>query len=66
MPNIDIIRAWKDEEYRASLTDAERAQLPANPAGLIELEENELRAIAGAGTHGGCHTVTYPFCCRTA
>jgi mersacidin/lichenicidin family type 2 lantibiotic len=42
-----IIRAWKDEAYRLSLTDAQRAQLPAHPAGLIELTEAELGAVAG-------------------
>jgi mersacidin/lichenicidin family type 2 lantibiotic len=37
MSHVNIIRAWKDEEYRSSLSDAERALLPDNPAGLIEL-----------------------------
>jgi mersacidin/lichenicidin family type 2 lantibiotic len=45
--HVDIARAWKDEEYRRSLSDAERAQLPPHPAGLIELTENDLEAIAG-------------------
>ena len=44
MAKIDIIRAWKDEEYRMSLAAGERAQLPANPAGIIELQEAELEA----------------------
>ena len=35
---VDVVRAWKDPQYRESLTDAQRAQLPAHPAGLIELE----------------------------
>jgi mersacidin/lichenicidin family type 2 lantibiotic len=48
MSHLDIIRAWKDEEYRLSLSDAERAQLPANPGGLIELTDVELGAVAGA------------------
>ena len=37
MTNRDIIRAWKDENYRSSLGAAERAALPENPAGLVEL-----------------------------
>jgi mersacidin/lichenicidin family type 2 lantibiotic len=61
MPNIDIIRAWKDEEYRLSLTEAERALLPQNPAGLIELEDEEMKAVMGAGER---HTVTFPKCCH--
>ena len=42
-----IIRAWKDEAYRRSLKNSEQAQLPANPAGLIELTELELASVAG-------------------
>jgi mersacidin/lichenicidin family type 2 lantibiotic len=31
-----IVHAWKDESYRSSLSEAEKAALPANPAGVIE------------------------------
>ncbi len=54
MSKVDVIRAWKDEEYRASLTEAERAQLPAHPAGLIELDDEQMRAVVGAGTASTC------------
>ena len=47
MSKIDIVRAWKDEEYRSSLSEAQRAELPDNPAGLIELSESDLRDVAG-------------------
>ena len=47
MRNKDIIRAWKDEEYRRSLSDADRARLPINPAGIVELSDAELQAVAG-------------------
>ncbi len=43
----DIIRAWKDIEYRLSLSAAERASLPSNPAGLIELSDAELDWASG-------------------
>jgi mersacidin/lichenicidin family type 2 lantibiotic len=33
MSTQNIIRAWKDESYRSSLSGAELAALPANPAG---------------------------------
>ena len=36
MNNLDIIRAWKDEAYRASLGIQQQALLPAHPAGNIE------------------------------
>jgi mersacidin/lichenicidin family type 2 lantibiotic len=44
---VDIIRAWKDEAYRMSLSQAERAALPANPAGEIELSEADLDHVVG-------------------
>ena len=47
MSQVNVVRAWKDEEYRVSLTEAERASLPENPAGLIELAEAELGQAAG-------------------
>jgi len=47
MSDIDIIRAWKDEEYRKSLTDEQRASLPANPAGKMELTDADLGSVAG-------------------
>ncbi|HEX7331903.1 MAG TPA: mersacidin/lichenicidin family type 2 lantibiotic [Pyrinomonadaceae bacterium] len=50
MSKIDIIRAWKDEEYRSTLSEAQRAELPNNPAGLIELSESDLREAAGGTT----------------
>jgi mersacidin/lichenicidin family type 2 lantibiotic len=58
----DIIRAWKDAEYRDSLTEAQRSQIPDNPAGLIELSAAELHGIVGgrrADTDLGCCTGDY-------
>lgn len=46
----DIVRAWKDEEYYASLSPEQQANLPENPAGIIELTEAELEGIAGGTT----------------
>jgi len=44
MSNIDVIRAWKDEEYRMGLSDDERALLPDNPAGLVEFVDRQAAA----------------------
>lgn len=33
MSKLDVIRAWKDEEYRAGLSKEQLALLPENPAG---------------------------------
>jgi mersacidin/lichenicidin family type 2 lantibiotic len=46
MSTQNIIRAWKDESYRASLSEAERAALPANPAGVIALPHLKLSQTA--------------------
>jgi mersacidin/lichenicidin family type 2 lantibiotic len=47
MPTIDVVRAWKDAEYRARLCADERAALPAHPAGPIDLTDGELDEVAG-------------------
>jgi mersacidin/lichenicidin family type 2 lantibiotic len=48
MTRHQILRAWKDPEYREGLSKAERDQLPAHPAGLIELSDEDLSAASGA------------------
>ena len=42
----DVIRAWKDSEYRNSLSREQRAMLPETPA-LVELDDFDLDAVAG-------------------
>jgi len=42
-----IIKAWKDDEYRQNLSAAEVAMLPENPAGLLELTDEDLAEVAG-------------------
>jgi mersacidin/lichenicidin family type 2 lantibiotic len=68
MSNEDIIRAWKDEDYWASLDTHKRSQLPENPAGeveeIVELTSEELEELRGGfgRTFGGetfCHPNTY-------
>jgi len=62
MSHLDIIRAWKDEEYRLSLSDAERAMLPPHPAGGIELTDAEMGTIVGV-LQAGTFTVRGEICC---
>lgn len=47
MSHENIIRAWKDENFRNSLSDKERALLPEHPAGLVELADSQLENAAG-------------------
>jgi mersacidin/lichenicidin family type 2 lantibiotic len=44
-----IIRAWKDPEFRASLTSEQRAALPELPSGkpMTELDEGDLSDVVG-------------------
>ncbi len=44
---IDVVRAWRDEEYRCSLSMEERASLPENPAGFATINDETLRSITG-------------------
>jgi mersacidin/lichenicidin family type 2 lantibiotic len=47
MSKLDVIRAWKDAEYRSSLTDSQRRALPDNPAGALDLSDLDLDSVAG-------------------
>jgi mersacidin/lichenicidin family type 2 lantibiotic len=47
----NIVRAWKDQEYRLGLSESERALLPEHPAGMVELTDAELEAAAGGVTY---------------
>lgn len=47
MQSLDVVRAWKDSEYRGSLSAGELAQLPAHPVGLMELTDADLAEVAG-------------------
>jgi mersacidin/lichenicidin family type 2 lantibiotic len=53
---MNIIRAWKDKEYRMSLSDEELSLLPDNPAGPMELSDDQLESIVGGHhDHGNDH-----------
>jgi mersacidin/lichenicidin family type 2 lantibiotic len=43
MTSSEVIRAWKDPEYRSNLSESEMSMLPENPAGQIELSDRQLR-----------------------
>jgi mersacidin/lichenicidin family type 2 lantibiotic len=50
MSEIDIVRAWRDEDYRLSLSDEDRAALPESPAGVIDLSDLDLEGAVGAAS----------------
>ena len=47
MFNKEIIRAWKDEDYLENLNEEKRTLLPENPAGIIELSDEDMELVAG-------------------
>ena len=55
MSKDEIIRAWKDEDYRNSLSEEQRSQLPENPAGMVEevveLTPEEQEELRGGGNY---------------
>ncbi|MEM1170691.1 MAG: mersacidin/lichenicidin family type 2 lantibiotic [Cyanobacteria bacterium P01_H01_bin.35] len=64
MSKFDIIRAWKDEEYRNSLSDSEKAQLPENPAGVIEFDDGDMSSMSGGfEVAHPTHTDSCKHCC---
>ncbi len=55
MANNKIVQAWKNEEYRMAMTAEERASLPENPAGIVELTDEALDdLIAGSEDSDSC------------
>ena len=71
MAKLDLVRAWKDPSYRASLDAEEFASVPSHPAGLIELSDEQLKAASGlsgviATTFRTCTEFTFRrfHCCK--
>jgi len=62
MSSEQIIRAWKDEDFRTSLSAAERALLPEHPAGLIDLTAAELDALTGGYVLAGGSSINPTAC----
>lgn len=63
----NIINAWKDENFRNSLSEEERALLPEHPAGSSELTDAELSNVAGGlmmtYTLTGCPDLLFTLLC---
>ncbi len=56
---VDVVRAWKDEEYRAELSDQAIDIVPPNPAG--ELSSSLDSGVDERATDGSCSC--YPLHC---
>lgn len=63
MSSYDIIRAWKDEDYLESLSEEQRSQLPENPAGIVEMSDEDMESVGGGSYYNcnntnGCNVVS--------
>jgi len=47
MSQVDIVRAWKDEEYRTGLSPEQQAIVPPHPCGALHLNDAALSSVAG-------------------
>jgi mersacidin/lichenicidin family type 2 lantibiotic len=65
MSDLNVIRAWKDAKYRRTLSAAEQARLPDNPAGPVELTDSDLRRAGGYGGGDGMLQTTIITCTAT-
>lgn len=65
---MDAIKAWKDVDYRDSLSDDEMTAVPTHPGGLVSLDLGDLSVFAGGTlTTSACINITVYVCTqRTA
>jgi len=47
MSPTQVVRAWRDPQYRSTLSPEQLAGLPSHPAGLIELSDDQLASASG-------------------
>lgn len=59
MKKNQIIEAWRNQEYYLSLSEEERAGLPAHPSGPTSVEDEILRSVTGGC---GCTWCTSGYC----
>ncbi len=61
MNKTDVIRAWKDPLYRASLSAEERTQLPDHPSAAVELADEQLKLTSAAALTTAMQCTEYTF-----
>jgi mersacidin/lichenicidin family type 2 lantibiotic len=47
MKPLDVIRAWKDAAYRESLSEEDLRAVGQNPAGVVDLTDEQLKQASG-------------------
>jgi mersacidin/lichenicidin family type 2 lantibiotic len=53
MKKQDVIRAWRDGEYFANLSNDQASALPASPAAVLEIGDDVLADLNGGISLGG-------------
>ena len=66
MTKDQIIRAWKDEEFRSSLSELELSVLPEHPAGMVQISDDEMGNVGGQATTGTILDIPSVLCPLTA
>jgi len=46
-PTATVLRAWKDESFRSSLSEEQRAAIPPKPENFEQLTDDQLENAAG-------------------
>jgi len=59
MAKTDVVRAWKSPAYRAGLSSEELAKFPSNPAGVVDLTDDQLKEASGVA---GAIVTTFKTC----
>jgi mersacidin/lichenicidin family type 2 lantibiotic len=63
MKEVDkIVRAWRDEDYRLSLSNEDLSGLPENPVGIVELSDDALNSAAGGAIISSTIMCQSPLC----
>jgi mersacidin/lichenicidin family type 2 lantibiotic len=65
MKTEEIVRNWKDENYRADLSLEKQSLLPGNPAGLLELSDAELTGADGGSLITICGDISLITICMS-
>jgi mersacidin/lichenicidin family type 2 lantibiotic len=61
MVELNVIRAWKDDEFAGNLGEIDRKLFPENPAGLMAITDEEIDGVAGGTTGTLLTTLTTLF-----
>jgi mersacidin/lichenicidin family type 2 lantibiotic len=68
MSSSRVVQAWRHHDRWLSLSDADRATMPGNPAGTVEIVDADLERVIGGFRARGVapdsheHNTSQPYC----